>query len=131
MSCGWTKASASRLHVNIYHAVLGQIVSLRYLSRSTLHRLPCLHFRLLLSYGFLMVTREAHRSSLMRLMFPDQDNFIFGDYVCHFCLLTDSDIGPSVPASNVEHTYFHFVCAAASLIHDVCYKNNCRHAVPH
>ena len=57
--------------------VLCQIVSLQYLSRSSLHRLadpPC---RLFLSYGLQEATREVHRSSLRRLICPAQDHFIF------------------------------------------------------
>ena len=53
------------------------IVSLQYLSRSSLHRLagpPC---HLFLSYGLQVVTREVHQLSLMRLICPDQDHFIF------------------------------------------------------
>ena len=44
------------------------IVSLQYLSRSSLHRLAGLPCRLFLSYGLQVVTREAHRSSLMLLI---------------------------------------------------------------
>ena len=52
------------------------IVSLQYLSRSSLHRLaglPCLF----LSYGLQVVTREVQRSSLRRLICPAQDHLIF------------------------------------------------------
>ena len=45
-------------------AVLCQIVSLQYLSRSSLHRLAGLPCCLFLSYGLQVVTREVHRSSL-------------------------------------------------------------------
>ena len=61
-----------------YHVLccpLPYIVTLQYLSRSSLHRLaghPC---RLFLSYGFQVVTREIHRSSLRRLICPAQDHF--------------------------------------------------------
>ena len=58
-------------------AFLCHIVSLQYLSRSSLHRLAGLPCRLFLSYGLQLVTREVHRSSLRRLICPAQDHFIF------------------------------------------------------
>ena len=58
-------------------AVVCQIVSLQYLSRSSLHRLAGLPCRLFLSYGLQVVTREVrHRSSLRRLVCPVQDLFL-------------------------------------------------------
>ena len=48
---GWTKASAYRLQITIYCAVLCHIVSLQYLSRSSLHRLGGLPCRIFLSYN--------------------------------------------------------------------------------
>ena len=45
----WEKASPCRLQVGLSCAVLCQIVSLQYLSRSSLHRLACLPYRLFLS----------------------------------------------------------------------------------
>ena len=74
---GWAKASACRLQITLSCAVLCHIVSLQYLSRSSLHRLAGLPCRLFLSYGLQAVTREVHRSSLRRLIFPAQDHFIF------------------------------------------------------
>ena len=76
MSRGWGKASACRLQVSLSCAVLCQIVSLQYLSRSSLHRLGGLPCRLFLSYGLQVVTREIHRSSLRRLMCPAQGHLI-------------------------------------------------------
>ena len=73
VSRGWAKASACRLQITLYCAFLCQIVSLQYLSRSSLHRLAGLPCRLFLSYGL----REVHRSSLRRLKCPAQDHFIF------------------------------------------------------
>ena len=76
MSRGWAKASACRLQVSLSCDVLCQIVSLQYLSRSSLHRLvglPCIS----LSYGLQVVTREVHRSFLRRLICPAHDHFIF------------------------------------------------------
>ena len=55
---------------------LCQIVSLQYLSRSSLHRLAGLPCPIFLSYGLQMVTRVVHRSSLGRLICPAQDHFI-------------------------------------------------------
>ena len=86
VSRSWAKASASRLQVSLSCAVLcqKQIVSLQYLSRSSLHRLAGLPCRLFLSYGLQLVTREVHLSSLRRLICPAQDRFIFShiaDYI--------------------------------------------------
>ena len=72
----WAKASSCRLHVSLSRAVLCQIVSLQYFSRSSLHRLSGLTCRLFLSYGLQVVTREVHRSSLRRLICPAQDHLI-------------------------------------------------------
>ena len=77
MSRGWAKASACHLQVTLSCAFLCHIVSLQYLSRSSLHRLAGLPCRLFLSYGLQVVTREVHRSSLRRLICPAQDHFIF------------------------------------------------------
>ena len=77
MSRGWAKASACRLQITLSCAFLCHIVSLQYLSRSSLHRLAGLPCRLFLSYGLQVVTREVHRSSLRRLICPAQDHFIF------------------------------------------------------
>ena len=78
MSGGWAKASLCRFQINLSCAVLCHIVSLQYLSRSSIHRVAGLPCRLFLSYyGLQMVTREVHRSSLRRLICPAQDHFIF------------------------------------------------------
>ena len=58
-------------------SILCHIVSLQYLSRSSLHRLAGLHCRLFLSYGLQVVTLEVHRPSLRRLICPAQEHFIF------------------------------------------------------
>ena len=76
MSRGWAKASACCLQTTLSCAFLCHIVSLQYLSRSSLHRLAGLPCRLFLSYGLQLVTREVHRSSLRRLICPAQDHFI-------------------------------------------------------
>ena len=77
MFCGWAKASACRLQIALSCAFLCHIVSLQYLSRSSLHSLAGLPCRIFLSYGLQVVTREVHRSSLRRLICPAQDHFIF------------------------------------------------------
>ena len=110
MSHGWAKASACCLQISLSCAVLCQIVLLQYLSRSSLHRLAGLPCRLFLSYGIQVVTREVHRLSLMRLICPAQDHFIFLTVymIYEFCPLPDSDVGPSIFVCDVEHTSFHF-----------------------
>ena len=74
---GWAKATACRLQIAMYCDVLCHIVSVQYLSRSSLHRLAGLPCRLFVSYGIQVVIRIVHRSSLKRLICPAQDNFIF------------------------------------------------------
>ena len=37
------------------------------------------------------------------------------DYIYDFCPLPDPDVGLSIFVCDVEHTSFHFFCAAASL----------------
>ena len=71
----WAKASACHLHVSLSCAVLYQIVSLQYLSRSSLHRLAGLPCCLILLSGLQVVIRELHRSSLRWLMCPVMDLF--------------------------------------------------------
>ena len=77
MSRGWAKASSCCLQIILSCALRCHIVSLQYLSRSSLHRLAGLPCRLFLSYVLQAVTREVHRSSLRRLICPAQDHFIF------------------------------------------------------
>ena len=76
MSRVWAMASACRLQVSLSCAVLCHIVSLQYLSRSSLHGLAGLPCRRFLSYGIQVMTREVNRSSLRRLICPAQDHFI-------------------------------------------------------
>ena len=109
MSHGWAKASACRLQITLYCAVLCHIVSLQYLSRSSLLRLAGLPCRLFLSYGLQVVTREVHRLSLRRLICPAQDHFSHSvHYIYDFCPLPDPDVGPSIFVCDVEHTSLHF-----------------------
>ena len=76
MSRGWANASACRLQITLSCDFRCHIVSLQYLSRSSLHCLAGLPCRLFLSYGLQVATREVHRSSLRRLICPVQDHFI-------------------------------------------------------
>ena len=114
----WAKASACRLQVSMSCAVLCQIVSLQYLSRSSFHRLAGLPKAL--SYGLQVVTREVHRSSSRRLICPAQDHFIFLALLIiklsmTFVLsLTQMLVFLSF-ACDVEHTSFTLFCAAACL----------------
>ena len=107
---GWAKASACRLQITLYCAVLFHIVSLQYLSRSSLHRLAGLPCRLFLSCGPQVVIHEVHRSSLRRLICPTQDHLIVlsVDYIYDFCPLPDPDVGLSIFVCDVEDTSLHF-----------------------
>ena len=106
-------------------AVLCQIVSLQYLSRSSLHRLAGLPCRLFLSYyGLQVVTRDVHRS-YRRLICPAQDHLIFLTllsiwiYDLPVCSLPDSDVGLSIFVCDVEHTSFHFGLCSIMLIRTI------------
>ena len=125
MSCGWPKASACRLQTTLSCAVLCHIVSLQYLSRSSLHRLAGLPCHLFLSYGLRVVTREVHRSSLRRLICPAQDHFIYltVDYIYDFCPFPDPDVGLSVLVCDVEHTSFHFALGGRNFV--LCFFGQC------
>ena len=108
----WAKASACYLQVSLSCAALCHIVSLHYLSRSSLHRTADLPCRLFLSYCLQVVTREVHRSSLRRLICPDTlcpGPFHFShsvDYIYERCPLPDTDVSLSILVCDVEHTYF-------------------------
>ena len=90
MSRGWVKASACRLQIILSCAVLCHIVSLQYLSRSSLHRLaglPCLFF----SYG-LQLSGDIRGQSVVfeTVDMPCPGPFQFShiaDYVYYFCPL--------------------------------------------
>ena len=127
MSRGWAKASACCLQTTLSCAFLCHIVSLQYVSRSSLHRLAGLPCRLFLSYGLQLVTREVHRSSLRRLICPAQDHFIFltvsVDYIYDFCPLPDPDVGLSVFVCDVEHTSFHFCLCGRKFV--LCLFGQC------
>ena len=108
MSRGWVKASACRLQITLYCAVLCHIVSLQYLSRSSLHRLAGLPCRIFLSYGQQVVTREVHRSSLRRLTCPAQDHFICLTVLIISMTFVLSLTQMLVFICDVEHTSIHF-----------------------
>ena len=111
MSRGWANASACRLPITLSRAFLCHIVSLQYLSRSSLHRLAGLPCRLFLSYGLQVVTREVHRSSLRRLICPAQDHFIFLTVLIismTFVLSLNQMLVFLSLYNDVEHTSFHF-----------------------
>ena len=107
-------------------AVLCQIVSLQYFSRSSLHLLAGLSCRLFLSYGLQVVTHEVHRPSLKRLMCPAHDHFIcphFCECIYDFCPLPDPDVGPYMSLYVMLSIRFStVVCAAASVFY-VCVVN--------
>ena len=98
--------------VILSYAVLCQIVSLQYLSRSSLHRLAGLPCRLFLSYSLQVVTREVHRSGVFEAVdVPCPGPFHFShsvDYIYDFCLLPDPNVGLSIFVCDVEHTSLHF-----------------------
>ena len=75
----WLQGSYNegRRHLSLSCVVRYQIVSLQYLSRSSLHRLAGLPCGLFLPCGLQLVAREVHRSSLRRLICSAQDHFIF------------------------------------------------------
>ena len=110
MSRGWAKASACRLQITLSCAVLRHIVSLQYLSRSSLHRLAGLSCRIFSSYGLQVVIGEVHRSSLRRLICPAQDHFIFLTVLIismSFVLSLTQMLIFFIFVCDVEHTSFH------------------------
>ena len=76
VSRGWAKASACHLQVNLSCDVFCHILSIQYLSRSSLHRLAGLPCHLFLSNGLQVVTRKVSQLSFKRVMCPGQDHFI-------------------------------------------------------
>ena len=119
VSRGWAKASTCRIQITLSCAVLCHIVSLQYLSRSSLHRLAGFPCRIFLSYGLQVVTREVHRSSLRRLICPAHDHFIFlcVAYIYDFCPLPEPDVDLSIFVCDDEHISFHFgLCGRKSVL---------------
>ena len=110
MSRGWAKASTCRLQITLSCAVLCHIVSLQYLSRSSLHRLAGLPCRLFLSWS---PSGDARGPSVIfeAVNMPCPGPFHFShsvDYIYEFCPVPDPDVGPSIFVCDVEHTSFHF-----------------------
>ena len=117
---GWEKASACRLQVSLYCAVLCPIVYLQYLSRSSLHRLAGLPCRIFLSYGHHTVTREVHLVvfEAADVPFPGPFHLISHRclYLCRVSSLHHPDAVLSVLVYNVEHTSFHFAPHVCSVL---------------
>ena len=110
MSHGWSKASACRLQITLSCAILCHIVSLQYLSRSSLHRLAGLPCRLFLSWS---PSGDVRGPSVVfeAVDMPCPGPFHFShsvDYIYEFCPLPNPDVGPSIFVCDVEHTSFHF-----------------------
>ena len=98
MSCGWAKASACRLQASLSCAVLCQIVSLQYLSRSSLHCLAGLPSCLFLPYGLQVVTAKVN---------PVQPCSYLLECLCLIVLLKSScERDPC----KMNCSYFHFGC---------------------
>ena len=76
LSRGWAKASACCFQVCLPCAILCQVVSFQYSSKSSLHHFAGLPRNLFLPYVLQLVMRFVHLSSLSRLMCPAQDHFI-------------------------------------------------------
>ena len=111
MSRDWAKASACRLQITLSCAVLCHIVSLQYLSRSSLHRLAGLPCRLFLSYGLQGGDARGPSVVFEAVNMPCPGPFHFShsvDYIYELCPLPDPDDGPFIFVCDVEHTSFHF-----------------------
>ena len=113
MPRGWAKALACCLQMSC--AVLCHIVSLQYLSRSSLHRLAGLPYNNLLT-SFLVIWSPSGDARGPSVVFeavdmPCPGPFHFShsvDYIYEFCPLPNPDVGPSIFVCDVEHTSFHF-----------------------
>ena len=107
------KASACRLQISLTCVVLCHIVSLQYLSRSSLHRLTGLPCRLVLSLW--SSSGDARGPSVVfdvvDMPCPGPFNFSLShsvDYIYEFCPLPVPDVGLSIFVCDVVHTSFHF-----------------------
>ena len=111
LSRGWAKASACCFQVCLSCAVLCQVVSFQYSSKSSLHLFAGLPRNIFLPYGFQVVMRFVHLSSLSRLMCPAQDHFILlvvFYHVCDSCLCSHPGVCLSVMVCYIKHTPLHF-----------------------
>ena len=94
-------------------AVLCHIVSLQYLSRSSLHRLAGLSCRLFLVIWSPSVDTRGPSVVFEVVDMPCPGPFHFShsvDYlnIYEFCPLPNPDVGPSIFVCDVKHTSFHF-----------------------
>ena len=113
MSRGWAKASACRLQITLSCAFLCHIVSLQYLSRSTLHRLaawsPLSSFLVILWSPSGDTRGTSVVFEAVDMPCPGPFHFFYSvDYIYDFCPLPDPDVGLSTFVCDVEHTSFHF-----------------------
>ena len=117
----------------VSRAVLCHIVSLQYLSRSSLHRLAGLPCRIFLPY-FFMVSKWWYAGSIDRLWCgwyacPGPFDFSHSvDYIYDFCPLPDPDVGLSIfvcDVDTVEHTSFHFGLCGRKFVLQVLYVIAC------
>ena len=111
VSRGWAMASSCRFHFSLPCALLCQIVSLQYLSRSSLHRLAGRPGRLLLSLWSPCGDTRGPSVVFEAVDMPCPGPFRFShiaDYIYGFCPLPDPDVGFSILVCDVEHKSFHF-----------------------
>ena len=110
------------IQVSLSWAVLCQIVSFQFLSRSSLHRLaglPCL-------FGE-RVSKWWKARSNGRLWggwctIATTSFSRIADYVYDFCPLPGTEVGPFVFVCDVEHTYFHFGLCGRKFV--VCFPGS-------
>ena len=113
---GWAKASACRLQVSLSCAILCQIVSLQYLSRSSLRRLAGLPCRPFLSYALQVATRDVHGSSAVGVPCPGPFNcFYIDDYVYDLRPLSLTQMLLLLYVY-VEHDSFHFTLCGRKFV---------------
>ena len=127
VSRGGAKASACRFQITLSCAFLCHIVSLQYLSRSSLHRLAGLPCRLFLSLWSPSGDTRGPSVVFEAVDMPCPGPFHFSysvDYIYDFCPLPDPDVGLPIFVCDVEHTSFHFGQIIMSQTSEN--NNNCR-----
>ena len=108
LSSGWAKASACCFYVCLScAAVLCQVVSFEYSSKSFLHRFAGLPRSLFLPYGLQVVMRFVNLSYLNRLMCLAQDHFIL--LVVFITSVTPVFALTQVMVCYIKHTPLHFL----------------------
>ena len=108
LSCGWAKASACCFQVCISCAVLCQMVSFQYSTKSSLHRFAGLLRNLFLPYGLQMVMRfVVFESADVSCPRPLHSSGCFY-HVCDSCLCSHTGVCLSVMVCYIKHTPFHF-----------------------